>query len=89
MGFVLINEAGTSLEIADMPAALTPKVTNDGRIVFSLIGTFGTDPPPFEEKMKAVYQQWADPQGYYVVPIGNSSFDLVSARDAKTWIRLE
>lgn len=88
-GFVLLNRAENRLEIAPMPAALSPRVTNDGRIVFSLLGTFGTDPPPFEETMRAVYQQWTDPQGYYVVPIGSNSFDLVSARDAKAWIRLE
>ncbi len=88
-GFVLLNRAVNRLEIAPMPAALSPRVTNDGRIIFSLLGTFGTDPPPFQEIMNAVYQQWTDPQGYYVVPIRSGSFDLVSARDAKAWIRLE
>lgn len=89
LGFVLYNQAENRPEIAQMPAAVTPKATNDGRVVFTLQGTFGTDPPPFEQIMQAVYQQWTDPQGYYVVPIGENAFDLVSAKDAKAWIRLE
>lgn len=81
MGFVI----GNSIHYG--PAAV-PSFTNDGRIIFNFFGTLGADniPAAQEPTVTAVQEQWTDPQGYYVVQTGSSSYDLVSAKDARSWI---
>lgn len=81
MGFVI----GNAIQYG--PAAV-PSFTNDGRIVYNFFGILGADNIPEAQQpiVTAVQEQWADPQGYYVVQTGSSSYDLVSAKDARSWI---
>lgn len=58
--------------------------TTDGRIIFRLFGSFGSSTSIFNTTIKA---QVLSTSGYYLVQIGPTSYDMVSALDAKAWIR--
>ncbi|HRN56751.1 MAG TPA: DUF4302 domain-containing protein [Agriterribacter sp.] len=79
-----INAAGTDLELQYGAAPDTPEFTTDGRIVFSLLGTYGTYPssgPAAQSLLKLLI-----PEGFYLIQTSSTSYDMVSADDAKTWI---
>lgn len=63
-----------------------PTFTNDGRVIFPELGTLGT--PPANEQ--AIFNKTAaaltDPSGFYLVQTGAQAYDMVSAKDGKTWI---
>jgi hypothetical protein len=63
-----------------------PQFTSDGRVVFSQIGTLGPTPPA---AFVNTGTQLEIPEGYYVVQTGQTSYDMVSAKDAKAWITWE
>jgi len=87
LGFVTVNAAGTGLELNFGPAAVS-SLTSDGRIVYTYLGILGTVPAAQEAVVTATRQTWTDTQGFYIIPTGPSSVDLVSARDARSWISL-
>ena len=87
LGFIVFNQAENQAEIGYGPAA-TQSITNDGRIIYNYIGDLGTVPAADLDKVTATREIWTDPQGFYVVPVDESTIDLVSAKDAKSWIRL-
>ena len=67
---------------ADAPRK--PTFTSDGRAIFSSSGTYGTVPtsgPSFNTK-----NQLYDSNGYYLIKTSATTYDMVSAKDAKTWI---
>ncbi|MGV3589190.1 MAG: DUF4302 domain-containing protein [Adhaeribacter sp.] len=67
--------------------AIRTQFRNDGRIVFAYDGAeFGTPPAAAEAIVDATRAQLIIPEGYYVIQVGPNSYDLVSAKDAKTWI---
>lgn len=67
--------------------AFKTQFRNDGRIVFTYDGAeFGTTPAAAAAIVTATRTQLTIPEGYYVIQVGPNSYDLVSARDAKTWI---
>jgi hypothetical protein len=81
---VFVNAAGTGLELQYGAAPDTPEFTADGRIVFSLLGAYGTYPssgPAAQSLLKLLI-----PQGFYMIQTSPTSYDMVSADDAKTWI---
>lgn len=81
---VFINAAGTGLELQYGAAPDTPEFTADGKIVFSLLGAYGTYPssgPAAQSLLKLLI-----PQGFYLIQTSSTSYDMVSADDAKTWI---
>ena len=82
MGFVF----GNSIRYG--PAAV-PSFPRDGRIIFQELGMLGEVPAEHAPIIEAFTQQWTDPEGYYVVQTSPSTYDLVSAKDAKTWISFE
>jgi 4-aminobutyrate aminotransferase-like enzyme len=66
----------------------TPVITTDGRMQFSLLGTYGTAPSASSVTiMNNVSAAFTEPEGYYFVQVGAEVYDMVSAKDAKTWIR--
>jgi hypothetical protein len=87
IGFVTYNQAQNRPELNYGPAAF-PNLTADGRIVYTYLGMLGTLPPQNEPIVAATRQIWTDPQGFYVVQTSANSVDLVSAKDAKSWITL-
>lgn len=81
---VFVNAAGTALEIQYGAAPDVPEFTPDGRAVFSLLGAYGNYPtsgPAYETLVQLLI-----PEGYYFIQTGETTYDMVSADDAKTWI---
>jgi hypothetical protein len=66
--------------IADAPNFLT-----DGRVVFSYLGDV-VGPYPTTGPAALTKSQLTIPQGYYFVQTSATSYDMVSATDAKAWI---
>ncbi|MES1216517.1 MAG: DUF4302 domain-containing protein [Bacteroidota bacterium] len=81
---VFINDAGTGLTLLYGAAPGTPQFTTDGRAIFSLLGTYGTYPTSGAPAQSLT--QLLIPQGYYFVQTGTTSYDMVSASDAKAWV---
>lgn len=81
---LFVNAAGTGLELKYGAAPGKPTVTPDGRAVFSLLGVYGTYPtsgPAYETLLQLLI-----PEGYYFIQTGETTYDMVSADDAKTWL---
>ncbi|WP_164891063.1 DUF4302 domain-containing protein [Botryobacter ruber] len=94
LGFVLVDPATNSPSLDYGPTA-TSRVTNDGRIIFTFNGNleelFQNIPPVPEAYVPivtATREQWVDAQGYYYVQESENVVVLVSAKDAKVWMRL-
>ncbi|WP_162052611.1 DUF4302 domain-containing protein [Pontibacter pamirensis] len=69
--------------------ALRSRFTDDGRIVFTYGGEFGTTPEQAAPMVNATREQLTIPEGYYVIRTGPNTYDLVSAKDGKTWISFQ
>ena len=80
LGFV-VNDA-----LSFGPAFRPPTFTADGRIIFTYLGTLGTVPPSATTVVTNTRTLMSDPNGFYLVQTGENSFDMVSARDAKSWM---
>lgn len=65
-------------------APATPTFASDGRVIFREAGTFDKVPTtgPAVETAKLLYE----PSGYYLIQTSSSTYDMVSAKDAKSWI---
>ncbi|WP_235643740.1 DUF4302 domain-containing protein [[Flexibacter] sp. ATCC 35208] len=83
LGFVTLESDGATLSYA--PAFKAPTFTDDGRIKFTYYGFFGTAPDG-ETAVTAARTLFADTNGYYLVQTTSTSYDMVSAKDGKTWI---
>jgi hypothetical protein len=88
LGIVLYNRTENRPEIGYGPIG-APRLTADGRVVFTHLGSLGEVPEQFVPIITATREQWTEPQGFYVIPTGRDSYDLVSAKDARAWISLE
>jgi len=69
---------GTAL----MGPAVVPSFKTDGRVTFADFGTYGTN-TLMNGKVKA---QVEEVNGYYLVQTSDITYDMVSAKDGKTWI---
>lgn len=87
LGTVLFNQAENRPEIGYGPVA-TSRLTNDGRVVYTPLGTIGEIPEQYVPIISATNEAWTEARGFYVISTGTDSYDLVSAKDAKTWISL-
>jgi hypothetical protein len=76
-------EAG-QLSIIYGHAPNTPRFTNDGRVIFTEYGSLGAVPTtgPAVDAKNVLYE----PSGYYLVQTSETTYDMVGAKDAKTWI---
>ncbi len=81
---VFINAAGNGLELQYAAAPDKPQFTGDGRAIFTLLGTYGTYPSTGPAAL--TLNQFLIPQGYYFIQTGPTTYDMVSALDAKAWI---
>ncbi|MBC9932630.1 DUF4302 domain-containing protein [Chitinophaga qingshengii] len=63
----------------------TPTFTNDGRIVFHDNRLFG-DLPPDPTPLVRTRTLMADPTGFFLVQTSANTYDMVSAKDGKSWI---
>ena len=81
---VFINAAGNGLELQYAAAPDKPQFTGDGRAIFTLLGNYGTYPSTGPAALTRT--QLLIPQGYYFIQTGPTTYDMVSALDAKAWI---
>lgn len=82
---VFYNGQNIFLEYGHAP--LPPTFTSDGRVVFKPAGTLGPVPTtgPAVESANLLY----DASGYYLIQTSETTYDMVSAKDAKSWITWE
>ncbi|WEK19018.1 MAG: DUF4302 domain-containing protein [Candidatus Pedobacter colombiensis] len=79
----------TQGKVASYAPAFLNQMTADGKLLlYGYAGAFGTSPGTAGATIiTAVRTQLLDNQGYYVYETGLNSFDLVSVKDSKNWIR--
>jgi hypothetical protein len=82
--YKVVNNA---LTIDYAPAFNVPSNTGDGRLKFSYLGYLGTFPSADSIPVTRTWMQFMEPNGYYFVQIDSTIYDMVSAKDARTWIR--
>ncbi|MFY0254423.1 DUF4302 domain-containing protein [Chitinophaga sp. 30R24] len=87
LGFVL-NQSDGGVQIAYGPLYNAPSFTPDGRIIFKDAGYYGTTPANGSAAQKT-RTLMADPMGYYLVQTSDLTYDMVSAKDGKSWITWE
>ncbi len=65
----------------------TPRFTADGRVIFTPEGTYGNIPAngAAAESAKLLYEA----NGFYLIQTSDETYDMVSAKDAKSWITWE
>jgi hypothetical protein len=75
--------------VAYMAPAILNRITTDGKLIFyGYAGAFGTSPGTAGAAIiNNVVAQMLEVQGYYVFETGLNSYDLVSVKDGKNWIR--
>ncbi|MCF0073425.1 DUF4302 domain-containing protein [Dyadobacter sp. CY261] len=82
---IFYDEDGIYLEYGHAPAK--PTFTADGRVVFTEFGAFGDIPVGgAAEKSGALL---FDTSGFYLIQTSDETYDMVSAKDAKSWITWE
>lgn len=83
LGFVTVEDNEAALRYG--PAFRAPTFTTDGRVTFSYIGYLGEFPAD-QTPITKTRLQLTDASGYYLVQVGPLAWDMVSAKDGKTWI---
>lgn len=79
---IFYDEDGIYLEYGHAPAK--PNFTADGRVVFTEFGAFGEIPTGGAAEKSA--NLLFDPSGFYLIQTSEDTYDMVSAKDAKSWI---
>ena len=77
-----------SINELDFIYGTAPKANfqSDGRVVFTLLGDLTVGPYPTTGPAFNTKVQFFNTNGYWFVQTGETSYDMVSARDAKAWI---
>ncbi len=83
LGFVIKRESGNVISYG--PGYDAPTYTSDGRIIFNDNGLYG-DIPADRTPINKTRTLMADPMGFYLVQTSALTYDMVSARDGKSWI---
>jgi hypothetical protein len=66
--------------------APNPTFQTDGRVTFTLLGDLTVGPYPTTGPAAKTKEQFIISNGYWFVQTGENSYDMVSAKDAKTWV---
>lgn len=82
---VFINQAGDSIDLFYGTAPKAPTITTDGRAVFKELGTLGAQHPATGPAALSRTQLY-NGSGYYFVQTSATSYDMISAADARVWI---
>lgn len=83
-GPVFLDQTSNSLTIQYATAPRFPTYTTDGKILFRQLGDYGTYPTT--GAAAASKSQLYITAGHYLIQTNDDSYDMVSARDGKTWI---
>lgn len=68
-------------------AAFRPPFFTGSVVVFQYLGDFGTVPPSHLPMYVSTISKMADRSGYYLIQTSASTYDMVGARDGKSWIQ--
>jgi hypothetical protein len=81
---IFVDVAGDSLNFSYGSAPKAPAYTSDGRAVFTESGSYGTYPAagPAANTARQLYSS----RGFYFVQTSQTTYDMVSALDEKSWI---
>ncbi|KQS33433.1 DUF4302 domain-containing protein [Dyadobacter sp. Leaf189] len=81
-GPIFLGEESYIFDYAFAPAR--PTFTADGRIIFKEYAKFGAVPAtgPIAKTAELLYE----PNGFYLIQTSETTYDMVSAKDAKAWI---
>jgi hypothetical protein len=60
---------------------------SSGRVIYQYYGDLGEVPQDHEQKFTRTSDLWLEPSGFFVVPT-EYGYDLVSAKDARSWLSL-
>jgi hypothetical protein len=63
-----------------------PFFTSSGVVVFQYLGDFGTIPSAHLSSYISTVSKMNDRSGFYLIQTDSSSYDMVGARDGKSWI---
>lgn len=83
LGFAIAQESGNVISYG--PGYGPPTYTQDGRIIFNDKGLYGSLPAD-RTALNKTRSLMADPMGFYLVQTSTLTYDMVSARDGKSWI---
>jgi hypothetical protein len=70
-------------------AAFSPPTFTGSLAVFTYYGDLGSIPSSQIPIYTSMVLKMIDPSGFYLVQTGGAKYDMVSARDGKSWIRWE
>ncbi|MEO6455502.1 MAG: DUF4302 domain-containing protein [Ginsengibacter sp.] len=86
-GPVFLNAARTGLTLVYGTAPRIPTFTTDGRAIFVQLGNYGTYPAsgPAAQSKALLYNS----SGYYFVQTSETTYDMVSASNGKSWLTWE
>jgi hypothetical protein len=81
-GPVFLNGSSLLLDYGHGPGR--PTFTSDGRVIFKQEATFGVIPPtgPAVKSAATLFES----SGFYLIQTSETTYDMVSAKDAKSWI---
>ena len=82
LGFITRTDAGQFIEYG--PAFSAPTFKTDGRVIFPYLGILG-ELPEGETAVSNTITKITDSNGFYLVKT-SSGYDMVSAKDGKSWI---
>lgn len=86
---VFFNTVEGSVNILYGNAVSRPVYTTDGRVVFSNLGTIGTEEYPSSGPIFESARILYNPRGFYFIRTSADTFDMVSAADSRIWISWE
>lgn len=66
-----------------------PNFTDDGRAIFTWLGTLGAVAPADSAAVHGTRLQLMEAQGYYLVQTGPMVYDMVNAKDGLAWVTWE
>lgn len=67
----------------------TPEITPEGILKLEYVGRYGVPPPAIATIINNTNANFLQPEGFYVMQISAQKYDMVSVRDARSWITFE
>jgi hypothetical protein len=80
---IFLNAAQTGLTLK-YGTGVTHSIGTNGVVVFTATVNYGSNPTTGPAKLTRT--QMLQPEGYYFVKTGDATYDMVSAKDGKTWL---
>lgn len=86
--FAPVFLTGSTASLPYWDAVKTPVFTTDGRVIFSPSSpaTGGSAAYPSDGAVISSKNLFYDTSGYYLIQLSENAYDMVSARDGKSWI---